>query len=161
MQLTGADNENVMPTLGEAIKRGGIYYNIGGNDKSSALRNVIEAIRIPEGMDRETLLGTILKRESQGSTGIGDGIAVPHVVSGRVSGIALCFLEGPVDFLAVDNEPVHTLFIMVSPTARIHLHLLSRLMFALKDPVFMKTVLDHSEESRIFEEIERVGKYRR
>ena len=54
--------------------------------------------------------------------------------------VTLCFLEHPVDFGSLDGQPVTTLFTLVSPTVRAHLHLLSRLAFALRDPNF-KAVL--------------------
>ena len=44
----------------------------------------------------------------------------------------LCFLEHPIEFGALDGQPVHTLFTIVSPTIKAHLHLLSRLAFALR-----------------------------
>ena len=67
------------------------------------------------------------------STGIGDGIAIPHVRNPIVLHvprpmITLCFLEKPVDFGALDGKPVHALFSLISPTVRAHLHLLSRLV---------------------------------
>ena len=70
-----------------------------------------------------------MARESLGSTGIGDGIAIPHVRNPIVMHIprptiTLCFLEHPIDFGALDGQPVHTLFTIVSPTVRAHLHLL-------------------------------------
>ena len=54
--------------------------------------------------------------------------------------ICLCFLEKPIEFDAIDNQPVHTLFTLVSPTVRIHLYLLSRLAHALRDPKFKEIV---------------------
>jgi len=51
--------------------------------------------------------------------------------------VTLCFLENPIDFKALDGKPVHILFTMISPTVRIHLHLLSRLGFMLRDPAVL------------------------
>jgi mannitol/fructose-specific phosphotransferase system IIA component (Ntr-type) len=71
------------------------------------------------------------------STGVGDGIALPHVRNPAVLELAtpmvcLCFLEAPVEFNALDGKPVNTLFVPLSPDVRIHLHLLSRISFALR-----------------------------
>jgi mannitol/fructose-specific phosphotransferase system IIA component (Ntr-type) len=90
-------------------------------------------------VDREFLYKVLLARESLGSTGIGDGIAIPHVRNPIVLHLSrpivtLCFLERPVDFGALDGQPVNTLFTLISPTVRAHLHLLSRLAFTLRDP---------------------------
>jgi PTS system nitrogen regulatory IIA component len=54
--------------------------------------------------------------------------------------VTLCFLKKPIDFKAVDDKPVDTIFLLISPTVKIHLHLLSKLAYALRDPRF-KAVL--------------------
>ena len=81
----------------------------------------------------------ILAREALGSTGIGDGIAIPRVRNPIVLHLSrpivtLCFLERPVDFGALDGQPVTTLFTLISPTVRAHLHLLSRLSYNMQLP---------------------------
>jgi len=135
------DSERPLPSLAEALQAGGIFYRIGGGDKESALRGAVEVLRLPDEVDREFLLQALLAREQLASTGVGDGIAIAHArnpvvlhVDGPV--LALCFLEQAVDFGALDHEPVRALFALVSPSARAHLHLLSRLSFALRDPRF-------------------------
>ena len=94
-------------------------------------------MRLPDEVDRKFLLSVLLARESLGSTGFGGGIAIPHVRNPIVLHIprpmiTLCFLETPVEFGAIDGLPVHTLFTMVSPTVKAHLHLLSRLTYGLR-----------------------------
>ena len=138
-----------LPTLVEALQAGGIHYRVGGADKPAVLRAVVEVMRLPDEVDREFLLQVLLARESLGSTGIGDGIAIPHVRNPIVlhiptPTITLCFLEQPIDFGAMDGKPVNMLFTIVSPTVRAHLHLLSRLAFALRDAAF-KAILTRQE----------------
>ena len=70
-----------LQNLAEAIKTGGIYYRVGGIDKVSALRAIVELIHLPHEVDREFLFSVLLAREEMASTGIGDGIAIPHVRS--------------------------------------------------------------------------------
>ena len=96
-------------------------------------------------MDREFLLRVLVAREELASTGIGDGIAIPHVRNPVVLHISkpmvtLFFLERPIDFGAIDGQPVYALFMLISPTVRAHLHLISRLAYALRDPVFRAVV---------------------
>jgi nitrogen PTS system EIIA component len=127
-----------LPTLGEALKAGGVAYRVGGSDPSSVLRAVVNVLRLPEEVDREFLYQVLLARETLGSTGIGDGIAIPHVRNPVVLHVSrptvtLCFLEKPIDFGAIDNQPVDTLFTLISPSVRAHLHLLSRLGIVLRD----------------------------
>jgi len=132
-------------TFSGALAAGGIHYGVSGADKRTALAAAIGRMPLPEEMDRDLLLDVILARESLGSTGIGDGIAIPHVRNPIVMGIprplvTLCFLSTPVEFEAVDGKPVHTLFTIVSPAVKIHLQLLSRLAFALRQPAFADAV---------------------
>ena len=130
-----------LPSLSEAIKAGGVAYRLGGTDKPTVLRALIDVIKLPQEVDQEFLFQVLLARESLGSTGIGDGIAIPHVRNPIVLHvtkplIALCFLEHPIPFGAIDGQPVTTLFALISPTVRAHLHMLSRLSYVLQNPEF-------------------------
>jgi nitrogen PTS system EIIA component len=145
-----------LPTLADSIQAGGIIYRVGGTDKTAVLRSVVELMTLPEEVDRGFLLEVIMARESLGSTGIGDGIAIPHVRNPIVMHIArpmvtLCFLERPVDFGAIDGKPVHTLFTLVSPTIRAHLHLLSRLSFALRESRFQQAIISQGSREEIMD----------
>lgn len=131
-------NAGPLQSLGEALRTGGIHYRLGGSDKPSVLKAVVGQIRLPEDVDRDWLYEMLLARESLGSTALGDGIAIPHVrypivLHGTQVMVSLCFLERPVDFGALDGKPVGTLFTLVSPSIRAHLHMLARLGFVLRD----------------------------
>lgn len=135
----------LMPDFADTLDAGGIFYRLEGHDKESALRSVVGVMKLPPDMDRELMLRVLLARESMASTGIGDGIAIPHVRNPIVlpvshPAICLCFLEKPIEFGAIDGKPVHTLFTLVSPTVRIHLYMLSRLAHALRDTGFRAVV---------------------
>jgi PTS system nitrogen regulatory IIA component len=156
-----ADAAAPMPSLSEALQAGGIAYRVGGSDKPSVLRAAVEAMRLPDEVDREHLLRVLVAREAMASTAIGDGIAIPHVRNPIVlhvprSMVTLCFLERPIDFGALDGQPVRCLFTMVSPTVRAHLHLLSRLAFALRDPGFQGAVRREALRDEIVTELGRV-----
>ncbi len=134
-----------MPTLVQALEDGGIHYRLEGADKEGVLRAVVRMLRLPEEVDRDYLFRVLLAREALGSTGVGRGIAIPHVRNPIVlhvprATITLCFLEKPVEFDAIDGQPVHTLFTLISPTVRAHLHMLSRLAFALHNPSFHEVI---------------------
>jgi PTS system nitrogen regulatory IIA component len=144
-----------LPDFIEALQAGGIHYRIGGIDKATVLHSVVETLRLPPEVDREFLFEVLLAREALGSTAIGDGIAIPHVRNPVILHlerplIMLCFLERPVDFGALDGGKVDTLFTLISPTVRAHLHLLSRLSFALRDREFKDSVLRQLAREEIF-----------
>lgn len=133
------DQGAALPSLAEALEAGGVFYRLGGADVRAVLAEVVEYLRLPEEVDRGYLLQVLVAREALGSTGVGDGIAIPHVRNPIVlhvprPTVTLCFLDHPVEFGALDGQPVTTLFTLVSPTVRGHLHLLSRLAFCLRDP---------------------------
>ena len=149
------------PSLSEALRAGGVHYRVGGTDKASVLHAVVDMMKLPEEVDREFLYQVLLAREALGSTGIGEGIAIPHVRNPIVLHLSrpmvtLCFLERPVDFGALDGQPVTTLFTLISPTVRAHLYLLSRLGFALRDPDFKNAVLRQAPRETIVEALRRV-----
>jgi PTS system nitrogen regulatory IIA component len=111
-------------------------------------------MKLPEEVDREFLYRVLLARESLGSTGIGDGIAIPHVRNPVVLHvnqpmITLCFLEKPIDFGALDGVPVSTLFAMISPTVKAHLHMLSRLGFVLQNAAFKEAVKQQASRDEL------------
>lgn len=152
------DSENGGPplaNLAEALRSGGVFYRVAGSDKVTALQAVVAQMPLPEEVDRQFLLQVLLARESVGSTGLGNGIAVPHVRNPIVMHIprpmiTLSFLERPIDFGAVDGLPVHTLFTIVSPTIKAHLHLLSRLAFALRHADFTAVIGRKGAAEKIF-----------
>ena len=143
------------PSLVEALQAGGVYYRLGGGDKQQVLRSLVDVLRLPEEVDREFLLRVLMAREELGSTGIGDGIAIPHVRNPIVlhvqhPSISLCFLEKPIAFGSLDGQPVHTLFSLISPTVRAHLHLLSRLSYCLRNPDFKAVIQRQGSREEIF-----------
>jgi PTS system nitrogen regulatory IIA component len=103
----------------------------------------------------------LLAREALASTGIGDGIAIPHVrnpIVLHVPGLMvnLCFLENPVDFGAIDSQPVYCLFTIVSPTVRAHLNILSKLGYALRDNNFKLALKNQANREEILEHLKRI-----
>lgn len=150
-----------MPTLVKALEAGGVFHNVGGAGKESVLQAVVDHMPLPKNVDRAFLLQVLLARESMGSTGIGDGVAIPHVRNPIVLHvtepiITLCFLEHPIDFGAIDGKAVDKLFTIISPTIRTHLHLLSRLAFALRDPIFKDVITRHGPRDEILAAVKRV-----
>lgn len=143
-----------LPSLMDALKAGGVAYRISGNDPPSVLRAIVDTMKLPEEVDREFLYQVLLARETLGSTGIGDGIAIPHVRNPVVLHvtkpmITLCFLDHPIDFGALDGQPVNILFALISPTVKAHLHMLSRLSFVLQNPDFKGALLRQASRDEL------------
>jgi PTS system nitrogen regulatory IIA component len=129
--------------LAQALRRGGVIHDLPCTDKASALRAVCDRLPLPERVDREELHAVLVAREAMCSTGIGEGIAIPHPRGPLVLGlpdpqVTLAFLHEPIEYGALDRKPVAVLFVIVSTTVRVHLELLSHLMFALQDASFRR-----------------------
>ena len=116
------------------------------------------------GLDRGELLSILHERERLGSTGIGDGIAIPHGKVKRMQGLALVFgrsLAG-VDFSALDGRPAHLFLLLVAAEEAIgvHLKMLARISRILKDPAVRKGLLEARDAAGIFTIIQqRDGSY--
>ncbi len=129
--------EEVAP-LSELLAAGGIHHDVGGTEKAGVLREIVARLPLPADSDRQFLLTVLEAREAMGSTGIGDGIAIPHVRNPIVLHVdapfvTLCLLRHPVQFDAVDGKPVHALFTLISPSVPTHLRMLAHLGFVLRD----------------------------
>jgi PTS system nitrogen regulatory IIA component len=138
-------------SLAEALERGGVHRDVAGHTKDEVLEAVARLNGIPDGVDRELVAEVLRSREGLASTGIGGGIAIPHPRDPLVLHVAnpivlLCYLSEPVDFAAIDGQPVRVLFTLLSPTVRMHLRMLSRLAFVLHDEV-MNRLLDERAPS--------------
>ncbi len=156
----GAGADERSPVSG-ALRRGGIHYQLPGDTPETVLREVVSRLTLPPGMDPEFLLQTLLAREALGSTAFGNGIAIPHVRNPIVgqsgeSAISLCFLEKPIDFVAVDGQPVTILFTLVTPNVTTHLQLLAKLAFLLHDHAFQELLHRPGSETEIMAAITRL-----
>jgi len=145
----------VLPTLEESLVAGGVHYRISGKNPEECLRNTVELLRLPDEVDREFLLQVLISRERLEPTAVGNGVAIPHLRNPIVLHlpkpmVALCFLEHPVDFHAIDGKPVHVLFTLVSPSVKAHLHLQSRISFALLDKEFGTLIEKEAPRDEIF-----------
>src|SRR5215207_4281877 len=130
--------DDAPPPLSELLTRGGCFRDIEGTSKSEVLREIVRYLPLPADFDREFLATILEAREEMGSTGIGDGIAIPHVRNPIVLHVqqpfvSLFLLQHAIDFAAIDGEPVHALFVVVSPNIPAHLRILAQLGYALRD----------------------------
>jgi nitrogen PTS system EIIA component len=150
-----------LPSLCEAIERGGIFYRVPGESRDEVLAAVTQLPGIPAGVDRQLLHQLLVAREALASTSVGDGIAVPHprdpvVVHVDQPAVFLCFLERPVDFGALDGRPVRVLCMLLSPSVRDHLQMLARLAAALHNETFKELLQAAAPRERILNHLRAV-----
>jgi PTS system nitrogen regulatory IIA component len=143
------------PPLSELLSRGGIHRDFATSaEKSEVLAGVVAHLPLPPEVDREFLLTVLEAREAMGSTGIGDGIAIPHVrnpilLHVKLPFVSLFLLDRPVDFDAIDAKPVHALFVVVAPSVPVHLRVLAHLGHVLRDPALRRLLADRASADRI------------
>jgi nitrogen PTS system EIIA component len=134
----GETGDDASPRLSEALEIGGVHHGIEGDDHHQVIRALVSVLRLPLDVDREFVCAALMARKNAGSTGIGGGIAIPHVRNPVILRLAqaeatLGFLRKPIDFGAMDGKPVVAIFALFCPTVRAHLRLLSRLAYVLRD----------------------------
>ena len=164
LNLTGKTKEDQQNggrfSLSEAVRNGGIHFDVCGGDVEAVLKSSIERIsNIPDDFKTD-LLERLMERENALSTGIGNGVAIPHprepLTYLNQALVAICFLTGPVDYNALDKCPVTVLFFILCPSLKLHLNLLSALSFCLKDHPFVDFLKSGPEPEQLIEQINRL-----
>jgi PTS system nitrogen regulatory IIA component len=137
--------------------------NISVDLKAKNKREVIEElvdllVRNGQVQDKKKMVQILLEREDLGSTGIGQGIAIPHGKSDTARELTAAFglSRSGVPFEALDGEPVHIVFLLVAPegTAGTHLKALARISGLLKDKYFRKKLIGAQGMSEVIEIIQ-------
>ncbi len=111
----------------EFIVKEAIQPQLKSHDRDGVLREMVEALAaagaVPKSMVEE-LLAAVIKREREGSTGFGKGVAVPHAKHPKLKAMVGTIgrsVEG-IDFSALDKQPVHTVFLLLSPLSQPQQH---------------------------------------
>jgi PTS system nitrogen regulatory IIA component len=133
-------DQNDQEELADLVERGGVYHDVEGNSPRELLTGIINRIS-PSYIEKERLLEAMLEREDLMSTGIGEGIALPHprnpVIDQRDRQfVSVAFPARPVPWNALDGKAVHTVILIVSASSKCHLHALSKINFLCKQKNF-------------------------
>jgi fructose-specific phosphotransferase system IIA component len=144
-----------------------IAINLQAESKEQALNTMIDMLaRSPKVLDLDKIRTAILERERIMSTGVGHGFAIPHAKTDALTDIIAAFATttAPIDFQALDDQPVHLIFMLVGRETHVgtHLKLLSRVSRLMNSETFRAQLLEaktpaevlnlfNEEESRYFE----------
>jgi PTS system nitrogen regulatory IIA component len=141
--------------LADILRESCVVADIKGKTKKEILLELVEPLKEASLIDNvDAVVKIIMEREGLGSTGIGDGVAIPHGKMKNIDNI-ICAVgrskEG-VDFDAVDRQQVHIFFLVLAPedSASLHLKVLSRISKILRDPSFRKTMLKLANAHEIY-----------
>jgi nitrogen PTS system EIIA component len=145
--------ESPIPSVSESLARGAVIHDVPGATRTDVLREVVRRLPLAEN-DAELLLALLLARGAAATVTVGGGVAIPHVrhpivLADDVAALSLCYLRAPVDFGAADGEPVFALFLLVCPTVRLHLQMLSRLAHLLRQPLFREVLRARAPADRL------------
>ncbi|MGN6469480.1 MAG: PTS IIA-like nitrogen regulatory protein PtsN [Rhizobiaceae bacterium] len=123
--------------LSDLIEVPAIMPALKANSKKQVLQLLAEKAARITGLPEREIFDTVLRREKLGSTGVGNGIAIPH---GKIPGVrritgVFARLEQPVDFDSLDDQPVDLVFLLLAPegAGADHLKALSRIARVLRD----------------------------
>lgn len=134
-----------------------VLPNLQANDKNEVLDEMISSLEneVSDG-EIEKIREAVFEREKIMSTGVGKGLAIPH---GKASGIeqtyaAFAILDEPVDYQAIDNEPVNMVFLLVGPQASnsMHIKMLSRISRLMNNSAFRERLRKCSSAEEIIEQ---------
>ena len=122
--------------------------------KKQALQDLAEQAAKLSGLPEREIFDALLQRERLGSTGIGNGIAIPHGKMGKLDRLFGVFarLEKPIDFESLDGEPVDLIFLLLAPegAGADHLKALSRVARSLRDPAIAQKLRKTKDADALF-----------
>ena len=150
--------DTALETLLSAMERGGLHTGIPGTGVDDVLAWAAECVPGLSASEKEALYETLMEREGLTSTGMGKGVAIPHPRTPLSAALELpmivtCYPQSPLDFNAIDGRPVFVLFLLLSTSVKIHLHLLSRLAFCVRDNDFVSFLKGSPSVDRFFAKI--------
>ena len=142
--------------LTDILEESSIVVDLQARDKTEALEILVDAMtRNNQTVDKQKILTFLLEREKLGSTGIGDGIAIPHGKSKELTQIISGFglSKQGIAFDSLDGKPAHLFFLLVAPenSVGIHLKLLARISRMLKNADFRKKLLETNSQQEIYQ----------
>lgn len=136
----------------------GLLPDLAATGKEAALREMADLLK-SRGIieDAGRTVEILLEREKLGSTGIGEGIAIPHGKLPELQGVVgvLGISRTGVEFESMDGEPVHMIFLLLSPEGQANLHLmaLARVSRLLKSRQFRQELISSSDAKTLYEKI--------
>lgn len=141
--------------LGDLINADGVIPSLSAKSKKQVLQLLSAHAAKLTGLSERDVFDTLLQRERLGSTGVGRGVAIPH---GKLAGLdkivgLFARLEQPVDFEAVDGEPVDLVFLLLAPESAgaDHLKALARISRLLREPASIEKLRALTDKTSLYE----------
>jgi len=144
--------------LTELLDEDSIISELKAKNKIGVLEELVDALkRLHPYVDKNALVKVLLERERLGSTGIGDGVAIPHGKFHAITHPVISFGRSSkgLDFESVDGEPAYLFFLLVAPenSASVHLKALAKIAKILKNSSFRKTLMEAQGKKALYQAI--------
>lgn len=144
--------------LSEIIEENNIIPELKAKDKKGVLEELAQVISEHEpAIDKRSLVKVLVERERLGTTGIGDGVAIPH---GKLKGVERPIIsfgrsKKGLDFDSIDRQPVYLFFLLIAPdnSSGIHLQVLAKIAKILKSSAFRKRLREIGTRKELYRTI--------
>src|SRR5512142_841358 len=147
--------------LSDLVAPNAILPALKVNGKKQALQELAAKAAELSGQNEKTILEILLQREKLGSTGVGNGIAIPHGKLPKLERLFGLFarLDRPIDFEALDGQPVDLIFLLLAPepAGADHLKALARVARLMRTPDTAKMLRDSRDAEAIYAVLTRSG----
>ncbi|RLB84413.1 MAG: PTS sugar transporter subunit IIA [Deltaproteobacteria bacterium] len=138
----------------DILSKEAILADLKSRDKRGVLEELVTPVAHIADINHELLVRVLMEREQLGSTGIGEGIAIPHGKVKNLESLILGFglSRKGVDFESMDGLPTHIFFLLITPenTTGLHLKMLSRISRILKNDLFKQKLLNATNSNEIY-----------
>ncbi|MBP3192355.1 PTS sugar transporter subunit IIA [Natronogracilivirga saccharolytica] len=142
--------------ISDLLDESNVIPGLSARTKNEAIDKLVDTLS--DKLDGETIKSVrkaVLERENIMSTGVGKGLAIPHGKSKQLSQTYAAFgkLEEPVEYNAIDGEPVHILFLLVGPESQnsVHIKMLSRISRLLNSSAFREKLVASNDVNTIID----------
>ncbi|HSR10185.1 MAG TPA: PTS sugar transporter subunit IIA [Thermodesulfobacteriota bacterium] len=141
--------------IGDILDKRSIVSELSSQSKEGVLRELVHVLCLVERqVNEDRTLEIVLERENLASTGIGDGVAIPHGKSRDVKKILGAFgrSRNGLDFQSHDQKPTHLFFLLIAPedSAGMHLKALAQIFRLLRDQGFRKRLMEAASVDEIY-----------
>src|SRR5882724_8834170 len=140
--------------IAEFLREDLILPDLQATDKAGVLRELCAPLARAHGLDPGRLTEVLLEREKLGSTGVGEGVAIPHGKLPGVPNLLAAFGRSKrgVDFAAIDGKPTYLFFVLFAPenSAGIHLKALARISRLFRNASFRDSILQAQGAQEIY-----------
>ena len=140
--------------LGDLLSTEEVFPSLKAKSKKHVLQEIARIAGDKTGLDQRDIFDVLLQRERLGSTGVGHGIAIPHGRLPTIDRIVCLFarLDEPINFDAIDDEPVDLVFLLLAPetAGADHLKALARISRLIREPQTLEKLRGSRERSALY-----------